>query len=302
MTALLAALSGALVTAGVLGVIASLRPRPVAPPTNPRRTAALRRRVRKIPTRTGVLALVGFGAGALVAVLSGWLVAVVAIPLAVVGLPSLLRSPAETAQIERLEAMAEWTRNLAGVLTVGVGLEQALVATLRSTPEPIKPEVSRLVARLRARWSTEDALLKFADELDDATGDLVAAYLILGARRRGAGLASVLQGLAESVADDVTARRKVEADRAKPRATARNVTLITLGVLGFLAFNGQFMAPYGTPLGQALLAVLLGAYAGTLVWLRRMSVGEPLPRFLGESHGFRITEGSSALNPRVGHP
>ena len=301
MTALLAALSGALVTAGVLGVIASLRPRPVAPPTNPRRTAALRRRVRKIPTRTRVLALVGFGAGALVAVLSGWLVAVVAIPLAVVGLPSLLRSPAEIAQIERLEAMAEWTRNLAGVLTVGVGLEQALVATLRSTPEPIKPEVSRLVARLRARWSTEDALLKFADELDDATGDLVAAYLILGARRRGAGLASVLQGLAESVADDVTARRKVEADRAKPRATARNVTLITLGVLGFLAFNGQFMAPYGTPLGQALLAVLLGAYAGTLVWLRRMSVGEPLPRFLGESHGFRITEGSSALNPRVGH-
>lgn len=282
MTALLAALSGALVTAGVLGVIASLRPRPVAPPTNPRRTAALRRRVRKIPTRTRVLALVGFGAGALVAVLSGWLVAVVAIPLAVVGLPSLLRSPAETAQIERLEAMAEWTRNL----TVGVGLEQALVATLRSTPEPIKPEVSRLVARLRARWSTEDALLKFADELDDATGDLVAAYLILGARRRGAGLASVLQGLAESVADDVTARRKVEADRAKPRATARNVTLITLGVLGFLAFNGQFMAPYGTPLGQALLAVLLGAYAGTLVWLRRMSVGEPLPRFLGESQGF----------------
>ena len=150
MTALLAALSGALVTAGVLGVIAALRPRPVAPPTNPRRTAALRRRVRKIPTRTGVLALVGFGAGALVAVLSGWLVAVVAIPLAVVGLPSLFRSPAETAQIERLEAMAEWTRNLAGVLTVGVGLEQALVATLRSTPEPIKPEVSSLVARLES--------------------------------------------------------------------------------------------------------------------------------------------------------
>lgn len=286
MTALLAALSGALVAAGVLGVIASLRPRPVAPPTNPRRTAALLRRVRRIPTRTRVLALVGFSAGAVVALVSGWLVAVVAIPLAVVGLPSLLRSPAETAQIERLEAMAEWTRNLAGVLTVGVGLEQALVATLRSTPEPIKTEVSRLVARLRARWSTEDALLKFADELDDATGDLVAAYLILGARRRGAGLASVLQGLAESVAEDVTARRKVEADRAKPRATARNVTLITLGVLGFLAFNGQFMAPYGTPLGQALLAVLLGAYAGTLVWLRRMSVGEPLPRFLGDSQGF----------------
>ena len=85
--------------------------------------------------------------------------------------------------------------------------EQALVSTLRSTPEPIRPEVARLVSRLRARWSTEDALRAFADDLDDATGDLIAANLILGARRRGAGLASVLEGLAESVAADVRARR-----------------------------------------------------------------------------------------------
>ena len=96
--------------------------------------------------------------------------------------------------------MEEWTRSLSGVLTVGIGLEQALVATLRSTPAPINAEVSRLVARLRARWDTETALRAFADELDDATGDLIAANLILGARRRGAGLASVLEGLAESVA------------------------------------------------------------------------------------------------------
>ena len=280
MTGLLAALAGALIAAGLLGLVFALRPQPVEPATGPRRTPTLLLRLRTIPLRTRLLALAGVGAGILVAVLSGWLVAIVAIPLAVVGLPALLRAPAETAQIARLEALAEWTRNLAGVLTVGVGLEQALVATLRSTPEPIKPEVSSLVARLRARWSTEAALLQFADELDDATGDLVAAYLILGARRRGAGLASVLQGLAESVAEDVTARRKIEADRAKPRATARNVTLITLGVLTLLAFNGQFMAPYRTPLGQAILAVLLAAYAGTLAWLRRMSVGEPLPRFL----------------------
>ncbi len=280
MTGLLAALAGALVAAGLLGLVFALRPQPVEPATGPRRTPALLLRVRAVPLRTRLLALAGVAAGILVAVLSGWLVAIVAVPLAVVGLPALLRAPAETAQIARLEALAEWTRNLAGVLTVGVGLEQALVATLRSTPEPIKPEVSSLVARLRARWSTEDALLRFADELDDATGDLVAAYLILGARRRGAGLASVLQGLAESVAEDVTARRTIEADRAKPRATARNVTLITLGVLGFLAFNGQLMAPYRTPLGQAILAVLLAGYAGTLLWLRRMSVGEPLPRFL----------------------
>ena len=103
------------------------------------------------------------------------------------------------------------------------------------------------MARLRARWDTETALRAFADELDDATGDLIAANLILGARRRGAGLASVLEGLAESVAADVRARRQIEADRAKPRATARWVTLISVGVLVVLALSGTYVAPYAHP-------------------------------------------------------
>ncbi len=86
------------------------------------------------------------------------------------GLPLLLTPVGASERIERLEALEEWTRSLAGVLTVGVGLEQALVTTLRSTPAPISAEVHRLVARLRARWVTEDALRAFADELDDSTG------------------------------------------------------------------------------------------------------------------------------------
>ena len=192
----------------------------------------------------------------------------------------LLTAPDAADRIVRLEAMEEWTRSLAGVLTVGVGLEQALVATLRSTPAPIAGEVNRLVSRLRARWVTEDALRAFADELDDSTGDLIAANLILGARRRGAGLASVLEGLAESVSADVRSRRQVEADRAKPRATARWVTLISASALLVLAISGDYVKPYGTPVGQVLLVLLLTAYIATLVWMKRMAIGKSLPRFL----------------------
>jgi Flp pilus assembly protein TadB len=227
-----------------------------------------------------MLLLIGFGLGVLCWVITGWVLALVIAPVAVVGLPTLLSAPPATTQINRLEAMEEWTRSLSGVLTVGIGLEQALVATLRSTPAPISPEVSRLVARLRARWDTETALRAFADELDDATGDLIAANLILGARRRGAGLASVLDGLAESVAADVRARRQVEADRAKPRATARWVTLISASVLVVLALSGKYVEPYASAMGQVILVVLLSAYVGTLIWMRRMATGKPLPRFL----------------------
>ncbi|MDN5805093.1 MAG: type II secretion system F family protein, partial [Microlunatus sp.] len=166
-------------------------------------------------------------------------------------------------------------------LTVGVGLEQGLIATSKSVPEPIAPEVNLLVRRLQARWDTEGALRAFADDLDDPTGDLVAANLILGARRRGRGLASVLEALAASVADDVRARRQIEADRAKPRSTARWVTIITAGVLIFLAMTGQYVAPYRTPVGEAIAGLLLCAYVATLIWMRRMAEGEEIPRFIG---------------------
>jgi Flp pilus assembly protein TadB len=231
--------------------------------------------------RSRALLLAGVLAGLLTAALTGWFVAALLVPAVLVGLPILLSAPPGGSKIARVEAMEEWTRSLSGVLTAGVGLEQALIATLRSTPEPIRPEVTHLVARLRARWATEAALRAFADEVNDATGDLVAANLILGARRRGAGLASVLEALAESVAADVRARRQIEADRAKPRATARYVTLITVGVLLVLALTGQYIAPYASPLGQVILAVLLSMYVATLVWMRTMATGKPLPRFIG---------------------
>lgn len=275
MNLLAASLAGGLVAGGVWGVFVGLRPTAQPPREKPGA-----RHLLTLSSRTRMLLLAGLGLGFLGWALTGWILALAIGPAAAVGLPALLASPPAATQINRLEAMEEWTRSLAGVLTVGIGLEQALVATLRSTPAPIHAEVTRLVARLRARWDTETALRAFADELNDATGDLIAANLILGARRRGAGLASVLEGLSESVAADVRARRQVEADRAKPRATARWVTLISASVLVILALSGTYVEPYRNPVGQAILVVLLAAYVATLIWMRRMATGKPLPRFL----------------------
>jgi Flp pilus assembly protein TadB len=265
--------------AGIIGVVVGMVPSPerAAAPRRPSRTAALH-----LSRRSRILLGGGLVVGVVAALVSGWLLAIVLIPLAAVGLPFLLPASDGRDKIERLEAMEEWIRSLSGVLTAGVGLEQALIATLRSAPTQIRPEVGRLVARLRARWSTEAALRALADDLDDSTGDLIAANLILGARRRGSGLAAVLESLAESVAADVRARRAIEADRAKPRTTARWVTLITVGVLVVLALTGDYVAPYRSGMGQLALALMLAAYAGVLVWMRRMAAGRPLPRFIGE--------------------
>ena len=290
MTPLLAAVAAAAVLSGLLLVVAGAQRRPVGeaagrPPSA--RVSRWRRRVGASSEPDGptarrrrltlLLALVG---GLLAFAVTGLALLVVAVPIAVLGLPRLLGPPANAASIDRLESLEEWTRNLAGVLAVGIGLEQAITASLRSAPEPIRPQIATLVARLAARWPTDEALRAFADDLDDATGDLVAASLILSAKRRGAGLVAVLEGLAASVAEDVRTRRAIETDRAKPRSTARAVTFITLGVLVLLAMNRTYVEPYTSPFGQALLTVLLSAYVGALLWMRQMTVGDPAPRFL----------------------
>jgi Flp pilus assembly protein TadB len=306
VTALLAALAAAAVLGGLLLVAAGLRPVPAAELAG-RPPSVRARRLRAALTGTLVdgpgarrrrtqlvLALAG---GMLAFAFTGLALMVLAIPVAVLGLPKLLGTPASAADTARLEALEEWTRNLAGVLAVGVSLEQAISASLRSTPEPIRPQVENLVARLATRWQTDAALRAFADELDDATGDLVAASLILSAKRRGAGLVSVLDGLAASVAEDVRTRRQIEADRAKPRSTARAVTFITLAVLALLALNRTYVEPYTSPLGQALLIVLLSGYVATLLWMRQMTAGKPTPRFLTATPALSTAPGSAPGSP-----
>lgn len=287
MNAALAALAGSMIAAGILGTILSLRPvpEPVARPTI-RRPGRVATAWTNVPRARRWAALGALAIGVLAGALTGWVVLVLLLPAAVLGLPLLLATSTETTRIARLDGIAEWSRNLSGVLTAGQGLEQALIASLRSTPAAIRPQVASLVARLKARWPTEAALRAFAEDIDDATGDLVAAALILGARKRGPGLAAVLTGLGESTAADVRARRQIEADRAKPRATARWVTILSASALAVLALSGQFLAPYATPAGQAILLALLGCYSACLVWMRGMAATPPPPRFLAERDQF----------------
>jgi Flp pilus assembly protein TadB len=293
MAPLAAAAGVMLIGAGLVTIVAAFRA--PADVTTPRRFRDVRRRLRAASAVSQRSGRVGFGAaaavGLLVWVLSGWAVAAVILPAAAVVVPSLLRVPNAKRTINRLEAREEWTRNLAGVLTVGVGLEQAVISSLRTTPEAIRPEVAALVSRLRVRWNTEQALRAFADDLDDATGDRIATALIIGSRSRAQGLAIVLERLAETVADEVRMRRRIETDRAKPRAAARYVTVIVIVTTVALALMGDYVAIYGTGQGQVLLIVWLGLYLACLVWMRQITAARPMPRFLGVSNQFAKAAG-----------
>lgn len=275
--AVIAVVAAALVGVGI--VVAVLGFMPVAESTSkPQRTNGHAQKIsRATRIKLGIGALLGLAAG----LVTGWVILILLVPAAIVGLPYLLGAGSDLSGIKKLDALEEWTRSLSGVLGAGVSLEQAIATSQASAPAAIQTEVNALVARLRSRMSSEEALRRFADDLGDTTADKIVCALILGARRRNIGLTQILEDLAESVAEDVSSRRMVQAERTRQTTTVRYVTLITVVVFGgFLLLGGSYVAPYGTTVGQPILAVLLAAYVGVLVWLRRMNRAEPLPRLL----------------------
>ena len=267
---------------GLLVVVLGVLPAP--PPTQARPPGVLRLRVRayrsQFSRKRQLLALGGLVLGVLAWLVTGWFVAVIAVPIAAIGLPVLLVKGTENETIDRLEALETWTRSLSGLIVSGAGMEQAIAASLSSSPGAIKDQVSMLIARINARWATSAALQGFADDLNDPTADLVVAHLLLAEKQRGPGLVNALDDLAQIVFDEVRVRRQIETDRAKPRVSVRIITIVTLALLAVIPFVGEFMKPYQTFFGQVALFVWLTLYVVLLGWLGRITVGKPTPRIL----------------------
>jgi Flp pilus assembly protein TadB len=282
--ALLAAVAAGAAVLGVLVAVVGLVGTTAAPVARPQ--GPLERWLRAGPNgrvRSDRGALLGgaAGAGLLVWLLTSWLLGGLLSAAVIAGMPWILQpGRGSTQQIRRLEALEEWVRRLADIHTAGISLEQAVVSSVRTAPAAIAEPLGRLAGRLASRWTPAAAYRAFADELNDASADTVAALMILHAQDRGAGLSGALRELAAQLADEVQMRRRIEADREKPRANFRWVALFCLGVFALSMISGAYVKPYSTWTGQLLLVVLAGAFVGVLVWMRRMALAEPAPRFL----------------------
>ncbi|MEY9878050.1 Flp pilus assembly protein TadB [Streptacidiphilus sp. MAP12-33] len=268
---------GAVLLGGVVALIAYGRGSD-APEAAPRRAVGLPRGVAEQRRLQTVLAVVG---GALGWLLSGFVVSLLIVPLLVFGLPWFLRATmAQKQGIDRLEALSEWTQRLSDVLLLGLGVEQALVSSLRTAPAAIEADIADLVGRIQARQSAEEALRMMGDRFGDATADKVLATLLLRISDRGPGLARALTDMADSVREEVRQRRVIEADRAKHRATVRWLVMIMLAVSTVIAVNPSYAAPYATPTGQVVLAVVVLSLVAIVGWMASMATHRPVPRFL----------------------
>lgn len=293
MTLLWGLLSGMAVIGGLIGVVAG-----IVGTTAPRRAPLLQRwrswgagkdQGQDVRLRRRALTVAAVVVFVTVWLVSGNFVGGALLGAAVIGVPWLL-TPAQMAQnrIGQLEALSEWTQRLAGLLRLGMGLEQAMMTSRKGAPDELAPQIINLSDRLRLGWRPQAALRAFADELDDVTADKVVAALILSVNDRGPGLAQALEDLAGTVRDEVAKKRTIEADRAKPRTTVRWMTIITVGVVVAGFFVPSYTKPYSTLLGQLLLTFLMAGFIGVLALMRQLGSFRRIPRFL-------ITDPSSTV-------
>lgn len=273
----LVVLLGALAGLGVVLGVLALRGRPLLDARPRLNRPAPAARVEHLTIRIAVAVV----AAVLVGVLTRWPVAALLVGIGGFIAPGMLSGRGDRArQLQRVEGIAAWAEMLRDTLAGAGGLEQSIIASATVAPPAIRPEVQRLAARLeRQRLST--SLLLFADELDDATGDLVVAALLLAADKSPKRLGALLGTLAKSAREEVTMRLRVEAGRARTRASVKVVTIATaVFAIGLVVLNRAYLEPYDDALGQGVLAIVGACFATAFWWLARSARFDGQERFL----------------------
>jgi len=279
LNVLLAALICGGIGASVLLLVVALRGTVLDPTRPPNRLEALLERPRS------PLLLLRLASGVLLAILifvvTRWPVAAVGLGGLVAFWPALMGgSKDEQQQIVRLEAVVTWCEALRDTTIGHAGLEQAIPATAGNAAPAIRPALLRLTGQLRSKVPLDQALQDLAEQLNHSA-DLIIAALQMNVRARGDGLVGVLTNLAVAGREELDLRRKITAGRAGDRRAVQLMLGIVLAVATFLVlFSHTYTAPYRSVAGQIALAVVIGLFATSFAWIRRLAMAKPATPFL----------------------
>ncbi len=276
--ALLAMLAGALAGLGLFALVEALIGRPPSAAQASRPGLLSRQKL----TESGQQILIGLAAAAIALLVTRWLTAAAAAFVLGFFARSLMGGASGArSEMVRLEALATWTESLRDTIAGAVGLEQAIPATYLAAPPVIRRPLAMLIDRLRTRDPLPDALMKFAEDLDDPSADLIIAALILNARLRGPGLRDVLGALSTSAREELEMRQRIDAARRATRRSVQIIVGITLVVvLGMTLLNRSYVAPYDRPAGQGVLVAVFALFGAGFFWLRKLAQFEVPARFL----------------------
>jgi len=127
-----------------------------------------------------------------------------------------------------------------------------------------------------------DALLQFADELADPSADRVVCALLLAAGARAQRLGELMTSLADSTRDEIALRLRIETSRASVRSGVRTVLVFSVAfAVALVVVAHTYLTPFGTPQGQAMLAVVGSLYAVGLTLMVSLARPPKPVRLLG---------------------
>jgi len=201
-------------------------------------------------------------------------------------LRSALQPNTSNRVVARLEALATWIEALRDSVAAHRGLLAAIESTVAGAPAAVKPNVVRLVARIKSGVPLDQALHAFALELGDAAVDEAIAPLILASRFGGSDLQSLLATAAANTRDQIAVWQRTEVARARPRRDMRLVMAVTLTfTLGVLLVGHGYFRPFDSPGGQLALLCVAGLFAAGFWSMNRLSRPAPMPRLFDSEAG-----------------
>ena len=269
----MAAIAGALVGLGLVLIAAGF----IRPSDVPRERERFDWSWRRVAPIT-----VGATVGALVLLSSGWPAAGLGAG-ALVGFVTAIVSKRDERPVvveAKLEAIAAWCEQLRDLLRAGALLSSAIATTASTCPAAIRPAVLSLAVRLEHE-RPERALRRLADELNDPAGDLVASVLLTASTHAG-NTAELLSDLADLTRQRVDRRKQIEAARASTRMDMRIIVSVCAAtvVTMVLFARSEFLHPYRTAQGQAVLLSIFGLFVLAVRWARRLATYRQPARFL----------------------
>lgn len=203
---------------------------------------------------------------------TGWPVAALYCGLGGFFLPTLAASKRRRREaVERVEAIATWVESLRDTMAASAGIQEAIRASARVAPAPVREEVRTLSLRLQHQ-SVSRALRQFAVDMAHPLTDMVVASLILATSRQAGSLQQTLAVTATGARDSAAMWRQVEGRRARTYSQARlagwgSAAMIVLMV----ASQRSTLTPYDSSAGQFVLLFIGGIFFASAVAIYRLS-------------------------------
>lgn len=232
--------------------------------------------------RLGARVLTSAGAALVTLWVTGWIVAAGAAAALGWTAPTAIKARGRhQRELELVEAIASWAEQLRDTISAASGLEHAIGATAALAPAPIADAVQRLAARVEYE-RLDDGLRRFADDVDHPLADFVAAALVTASQHQARELGALLGHLASCARDEAVMRNRVWVGRARTRSAVRIiVVVVVVFVAGLLVLDREYLAPYDSSAGQAVLALVLAIFGGSFIAMDKMGQVALPDRFIG---------------------